>query len=1021
MNTTRFRDHRVAASLAAVLLVLSSSGCAPPVREDDAGDASWVRQVVPVLYGRKVRGYDELKALTDLVSATDRETVARALLEDEEFATHWTEVLVDQLRVHRDPPKAQTVCYADPLLGGAPTDDLAEHILTTPPSNSFPSDFNMSDVVRSSLVLDNLYPIYRAHLFPMETKSEGFPEQARRDDLGATFGRVYLNRELSCLLCHNSDNSLSGEASGWDRTHAIPGSFETALYGASTGTTPEAAYAIFRTDVNGGTLEPWGISGCGTFKPTIANDPQNVFAYFTSPLGKKVTVKNLAEILHFGYTNLATDGLNRSLPQTEQEQCDFCATSCAGVDVSPDAPNDAVNAAAVKTLLVSTCGVAGCHVPASDAGGLSISNDAQWFVDLVNVPASPPGEIRVAPGDALSSYVIKKLRGSPGISGSQMPLGGDPLEETEIEMIENWIDDIPSDTACNVCDELDCNQAFPKEVQGFESFAFLVALRIVENVWDEVMGHPLTIANYFPRNASQQQLLWNLTEYHFIPNDWSLKELLVRILTSDYFNRNAPRFSTGTTAYEVPNVYDPWVEADPREPPVTDPGYDPNAHPENHKNSMGEGVYRYSARSLLNSIHRALDWTEPERFPGASYPDATLARAMGQFFSDNTPGTRSVDFQGLLYWESIHGICEKPSGVASDWIDSLMTGIAAFPPGDPGGPLTVEDLVVVTRDWLLGDGTIATDAPEGLTEDERAQLADLFGVDLDDPASSVVDLEGKLRSYCGVLVETPQSLLAGITPSGVGPEPRLRACTDGPCTYQEICEALEPEIEALLPPESDGISCAARSLTARFELERIPELELCPPGICSQLPEPRVQECLVNPRKCLPLPPACDPRAARFQLCGEPESRRPGGLLLAWADGASVSIAEGVQIKRAGSPRFSPMEQGTTLREGDIVAVPRSSRLAIRTEGGEIRTPRGGIGRDDAIGTRLLLVTGPGALAQVRPSDPPPAAPRTHIDYVYQKGWLQWGEGGKPLSPEERRTYVYPELSNRPQQQRQRR
>jgi hypothetical protein len=444
---------------------------------------------------------------------------------------------------------------------------------------------------------------------------------------------------------------------------------------------------------------------------------------------------------------------------------------------------------------------------------------------------------------------------------------------------------------------------------------------------------------------------------------------------------------------------------------VTDPGYDPNAHPENHKNSMGEGVYRYTARSLLNSVHRALGWPAPERFPGVTYPDETLTRAIGQFFSDATPGSQSVDFQGILHWESVHGVCEKPAGVASDWIDSLMAEVAAFPPGDP---LTVEDLVVVTRDWLLGDGTIATSAPEGLTEEEQAQLADFFGADLEDPASSVADLEEKVRGYCGALVETPQFLLAGITPSGIGPEPRLRVCTAGPCTYQEICEELKPTIDAL---SGEDVSCGPESLDLDLDLVALPERELCPPGICSQLPEPRIEECLVNPRKCPRIPPACDPRAARFQMCGDPEARRPGGLLLAWADGATVSSAEGVQILRSGGNRFSTMERGTTLREGDIIAVPRGGRLSIKTEDGDIRTPRAGISRDDSVGTRLLIVTGPGALAPLRPAERAPAVPRARIDYATQKGWHQWGEAGRPLSPEERRAYVYPELQSRRQQQ----
>ena len=243
------------------------------------------------------------------------------------------------------------------------------------------------------------------------------------------------------------------------------------------------------------------------------------------------------------------------------------------------------------------------------------------------------------------------------------------------------------------------------------------------------MGYPLTIANYFPRTDSQLNILWNLTESQFIPSNWSLKELLVKILTSEYFNRSAPQFAAGTTPYNLPLIYDPWVEADPRVPPVSDPGYDPTANPEVHNNAMSDGIHRYTAHNLLNSIHNALDWPQPQRFPAlAAYPDSNLERAIGQYLSDSSAGSNTTDFQGLLYWESVHGVCDKTGVVGSDWIDDVMTDVAGF--GGGGGPLTLEDLTVLMKDWLLSDGTISATAPDTLADDEATTLANYFGVSL---------------------------------------------------------------------------------------------------------------------------------------------------------------------------------------------------------------------------------------------------------------------------------------------------
>ena len=1030
-------------------------GCTPPAPPfpdadiDDAGDASFVRQVVPVLLGRKVRGYDELTAFIDIIQATDRETLIRALMEQDEFVNYWAEALVDHLRIAREGTKSQSACYGDPLLAGPPTDALADFVLNNVASADFGSAFNLTDLIYSSIKLDNLYPIYKAHVFPLVNRPRAFfgdtAELMRRADLATSFEHVYLNRQQLCMQCHNSEFSTSGEGSGWDRTYPVPGHFEAAIYGSSAGTSPEQSSAIFRTDVRFGSLNPWGLQNtCGTFKPSVVKDPENFTAWFTAPLGRNVSVRNITEIMQFGYVSLDADGLDRSLPPAQVQQCEFCATSCAGVDVSEDAPLNAVNAAAVKTILVDNCATAGCHAVGGGGGNsLDIPTDDTWFNELVNVDAvSAPvagNQIRVVPGSQADSYLIDKLEGT-NIGGSQMPLGAPALAVGEIDTIKNWINDIPSGAACNACTTLDCDPVLPPYVEGHEAVAFLIAQRIVNNVWEQSMGYSLTIANYFSRNEGQLNALWNLTENQFIPSNWSLKELLVKILTSNLFNRNAPVDDAGLTAYDLEMLYDSWVEADPRISPVSDPGYDPADNPQVHNNAMSDGIYRYTAHNLLNSINQALDWPAPERFPPVSdYPDRDLERAIGQYLSDASAGSKTTDFQALLHWESVHGVCDRDSitPAGSDWIDSVMTEVAGFAGG--GGPLTMEDLAVLLKDWILADGAIASTAPEGVTDTEIQALEAYFGVSLATQANTVPDLEDKLRGLCGTLIETPQFWLAGLAPTGVGPEPRLRVCNGGPCTYQEICNDLKPAVDSLI---SGTLTCNAGSintlgLTARRSIE-----SLCPDGLCGVLPmnTERVKACLVNPSKCPNSAPICDPRCTGLGCCGGP--RPPAerqGLLLSWADGAVAENVEGVKILRPGAHRFTALESGERLREGDLLAIRPGDSLRLNTRQGRLETPKlretkGDERRQKAV-PRLMMITGERAIAplqELKRDREDKKLDREELAEQYSTlfkkhaaGPWRWGEAGRRLTEEQRLGYVGPEeelyekwLKERQQQER---
>jgi hypothetical protein len=76
--------------------------------------------------------------------------------------------------------------------------------------------------------------------------------------------------------------------------------------------------------------------------------------------------------------------------------------------------------------------------------------------------AEQPAVKRVEAGDPDSSYIIRKLQNSPGITGEQMPLGGPYLPQSTIDVIRQWITNgaQQSATAQNV-------EAAVKSVQRF--------------------------------------------------------------------------------------------------------------------------------------------------------------------------------------------------------------------------------------------------------------------------------------------------------------------------------------------------------------------------------------------------------------------------------------------------------------------------------------------------------------------------------------------------------------------------
>jgi hypothetical protein len=88
----------------------------------------------------------------------------------------------------------------------------------------------------------------------------------------------------------------------------------------------------------------------------------------------------------------------------------------------------------IQAIFDSRC--VGCH---GSSGGLTLTSSVSYN-NLVNVPSNQmPSLDRVEPGDPDNSYLVWKIEGRTGITGSRMPLGGPFLSQETIDLIRSWI------------------------------------------------------------------------------------------------------------------------------------------------------------------------------------------------------------------------------------------------------------------------------------------------------------------------------------------------------------------------------------------------------------------------------------------------------------------------------------------------------------------------------------------------------------------------------------------------------
>lgn len=80
-----------------------------------------------------------------------------------------------------------------------------------------------------------------------------------------------------------------------------------------------------------------------------------------------------------------------------------------------------------------------CHSGPSAPQGMSLAEGVS-FGQIVGVVSNQQSDLmRINPGNPDDSYLLRKVLGTPGITGAQMPLGGPFLSTEDIQTITDWI------------------------------------------------------------------------------------------------------------------------------------------------------------------------------------------------------------------------------------------------------------------------------------------------------------------------------------------------------------------------------------------------------------------------------------------------------------------------------------------------------------------------------------------------------------------------------------------------------
>jgi hypothetical protein len=118
-----------------------------------------------------------------------------------------------------------------------------------------------------------------------------------------------------------------------------------------------------------------------------------------------------------------------------------CGDVKSPTEPSEEPEGQAFTFAQVQTqIFTPTCAKAGCHSASAGSGGL-VLEAGRSYGEIVNRPAVGNSSLdRIEPGDPERSYLIKKLRGDPDVTGARMPLDNPgSLTQEQMDGIVGWV------------------------------------------------------------------------------------------------------------------------------------------------------------------------------------------------------------------------------------------------------------------------------------------------------------------------------------------------------------------------------------------------------------------------------------------------------------------------------------------------------------------------------------------------------------------------------------------------------
>jgi len=91
----------------------------------------------------------------------------------------------------------------------------------------------------------------------------------------------------------------------------------------------------------------------------------------------------------------------------------------------------------IQPIFTNNCALGGCHNSTAQEG-LNLSQGVAYS-NIVNVASTQvPASMRVLPGDAANSYLVKKIEGTQTV-GVRMPKDRSALSSVSIQNIKNWV------------------------------------------------------------------------------------------------------------------------------------------------------------------------------------------------------------------------------------------------------------------------------------------------------------------------------------------------------------------------------------------------------------------------------------------------------------------------------------------------------------------------------------------------------------------------------------------------------